>query len=313
MPRGLLLAQLKLQHLKMVVALSECGSMAKAAKQLAISQPVVSKGIAELESVLGVRLFERSAQGVEPTRYGRALLKRSIAIFDDLKSSVEEITFLADPTKGELRVGGTEAMLAGFGTAVMERLTQDYPRISLRVVQTDSETLVNRELAERRIDLALVPLLRRWDEKDFRETILFYEHLHVVVGLRSPWASKRKVTLKQLLGEPWCIAPSPVGSVLADIFSVRKLPMPRIAVSTVSPHLIMRMVETGRFIGHVNRTLLYAYANRFAVKSLPIELPVKPYPIAILTLKHRVLTPAAQLFIDCAQDVARHWREISLS
>lgn len=68
---------------------------------------------------MGVRLFDRSAQGVEPTRYGRALLKRSIAIFDDLKSSVDEIKFLADPTGGELRVGGTEAMLAGFGRAVM--------------------------------------------------------------------------------------------------------------------------------------------------------------------------------------------------
>ena len=154
----------------MVVALSQCGSMAKAAKQLAVSQPVISKGVAELEQTLGVRLFDRSSRGVEPTRYGQALLKRSIAIFDDLKSSMEEIKSLADPTVGELRIGGTEAMLAGFGAAVMARLVKNHPRISVRVVQADSETLVNRELAERRIDLALVPLLRRWSEKEFEET-----------------------------------------------------------------------------------------------------------------------------------------------
>src|SRR5215475_11689872 len=100
--------RLKLQHLKVVMAVAEWGSMAKAAKRLTISQPVVSKVIADLEDVLGVQLFDRSPQGVEPTPYGQALLKRSIAIFDDLRTSVEEIKFLADPTSGELRIGSTE-------------------------------------------------------------------------------------------------------------------------------------------------------------------------------------------------------------
>src|ERR1700690_1198390 len=73
--------RIKLQHLRVVMAVAEWGSMAKAAKRLAISQPVGSKGIADLEDVLGVRLFDRSPQGVEPTPYGRAFLKRSIAVF----------------------------------------------------------------------------------------------------------------------------------------------------------------------------------------------------------------------------------------
>src|SRR5215470_14437865 len=103
--------RLKLQHLKIVMAVAEWGSMQQAAKRLAISQPVVSKTIAELEDVFGVRLFDRSPQGVEPTRYGRALLKRSVAVFDELRTSVEEIRFLADPTVGQLRVGSTEPLL----------------------------------------------------------------------------------------------------------------------------------------------------------------------------------------------------------
>ena len=72
------------------------------------------------------------------------------------------------------------------------------------------------------------------------------------------------------MDEPWCIAPSVVGSVLADAFSASKLPMPPIAISTVSAQLVMRMVEVGPFLGHVNRTLLYFYAGRFAIKSLPL-------------------------------------------
>src|ERR1700759_359335 len=114
--------RIKLQQLKVGMAVAEWGSMAKAAKHLAISQPVVSKVIADLEDLLGVRLFDRSPQGVEPTPYGRALLKRSITIFDDLRTSVDEIKFMADPTAGELRLGSTEPMLAGLGRAIMERL-----------------------------------------------------------------------------------------------------------------------------------------------------------------------------------------------
>jgi DNA-binding transcriptional LysR family regulator len=129
--------RLKLQHLKFVMAVAQWGSMAKAAKHLAISQPVVSKVIADLEDMLGVRLFERSRQGVDLTLYGRALLKRSVAVFDDLKASVDEIRFLADPAAGELRVGCTEPLFAGVVAEVMERLWRQYPRIAFRVVQAE--------------------------------------------------------------------------------------------------------------------------------------------------------------------------------
>jgi DNA-binding transcriptional LysR family regulator len=72
--------RLKLRQLNVLLAVAQWGSMAKAADHLAISQPVVSKAIAELEHVVGVRLLDRGPYGVEPTLYGRALLKRSIAI-----------------------------------------------------------------------------------------------------------------------------------------------------------------------------------------------------------------------------------------
>ena len=92
--------RLKLQHLKVVMAVAEWGSMQKAAKQLAISQPVVSKVIADIESLLGVRLFDRSPQGVEPTSYGRALLKGGVAVFDELRTSLDEIKFRLFAEKG---------------------------------------------------------------------------------------------------------------------------------------------------------------------------------------------------------------------
>jgi len=297
--------RIKLQHLKVVMAVAEWGSMAKAAKRLAVSQPVVSKVIADLEELLGVRLFDRSPQGVEPTPYGRAFLKRSIAVFDDLRTGVDEIKFMADPTSGELRIGSTEPLLAGLGIAVMRRLWQQYPRIDFRVVEADSATLVNRELPERRIELALVPLPKATAREDLETTILFHDHLRVVVGVKSRWAHRRRITLAELAGEPWCLASSPVGSLVADAFRASGLEMPRIAVTTTTAHLLFQLLESGRFVGHFGDGLLHFYASRFALRKLPIELPVPPFAVAIVALKNRTISPVAELFIDCAKEVAR--------
>ena len=76
--------------------------MGHAARRLSTSQPDVSRSISDLEHALGVRLLDRSRQGVEPTSYGRALVARGLAIFDELAQGIGEIRFLADPFSGQL-------------------------------------------------------------------------------------------------------------------------------------------------------------------------------------------------------------------
>ena len=99
--------RIRLRDIQILLAVVQCGNMTKAAKRLAISKPVVSKVIADLEYVVGVRLLDRDRHGAEPTIYGAALIKHDAAAFDELKQGVQEIEFLTDPTVGELRVGAT--------------------------------------------------------------------------------------------------------------------------------------------------------------------------------------------------------------
>ena len=96
--------RIKLRDLHIALVEMQTGSMLKAAEHLAISQPVVSKVIADLEHALGVRLFDRSRRGVEPMLAGRALLNCARAAFDELRQGVKEVEFLTDPTAGELRI-----------------------------------------------------------------------------------------------------------------------------------------------------------------------------------------------------------------
>src|SRR5215467_4034956 len=96
--------RLRLRDLHVFFTVAQRGSMAKAAAQLGVSTPTVSEVIADLEHGLGVRLLDRSPKGVEPTRYGEALLKRTLTVFDELKQSIKDIEYLADPTAGEIRI-----------------------------------------------------------------------------------------------------------------------------------------------------------------------------------------------------------------
>src|SRR5215510_6603272 len=104
--------RLKLRELRIFTAVAEARSMGKAATQLALSQPAVSKAIGEMEHTLGVSLLDRTPQGVEPTLYGRALLQWSAAVLDDLSQGVRAIGSLADPATGEVRIGSHEVMSA---------------------------------------------------------------------------------------------------------------------------------------------------------------------------------------------------------
>jgi DNA-binding transcriptional LysR family regulator len=121
--------RLKLRDLDILLAVVETGSMGKAAKHLNISQPAVSKAVVELEDALGVRLVDRSRRGVVPTLYGLALAKHSVAIFNDLRQGVQDIDFLSDPTKGEIRIGTTEPIATAIVLPAIDRLSRKYPQM----------------------------------------------------------------------------------------------------------------------------------------------------------------------------------------
>src|SRR5262244_1611220 len=83
--------RMKLHDIHVLIAVVQAGSMGKAAALLNTAQSAIPRSIADLENAMGVRLLDRRPQGVEATNYGRALLNRSIAVFDELKQSVRDI------------------------------------------------------------------------------------------------------------------------------------------------------------------------------------------------------------------------------
>jgi len=290
--------RLKLRDLDILMAVIETGSMGKAANRLATSQPAVSKAIVELEDALGVQLVDRSRRGVVPTSYGLALAKRSIAIFNDLRQGVQDIDFLADPTKGDIRIGTTDPLMVAIVTPVIDRLSRKYPGMFFHVVVGDTSMLY-RDVAERNVELAICRMIGRLPEELAAE-ILFHDSFAVMTAASNPLTRRRKLTLAELAHEPWTLYPfdSFFGAIIAEAFRASGHEPPRVTVSSLSNSVQDELLATGRFLTVLPGFMLRVAGRNPPLKALPVRLPNAPMPIGIITLKNRTLTPLAQLFMD---------------
>ena len=186
--------RVKLSDLHILLAVAQSGSMAKAATLLAVSHPVVSRSITQLEHALGVRLLERNPHGVELTAYGRAMLARSHAAFNELRQGVRDIEFLADPTAGEVRIGTTPPLAASFVSAVIDRLSRNHPRIVFHVVTGTAEAQ-QRNLSERSVDLLVFRKIGPFANEQTSFEFLFESPYVVAADASNPWVKRRRIEL----------------------------------------------------------------------------------------------------------------------
>ena len=301
--------RLKLRDLHVFSTVVQRGSMAKAARELGVSHPAVSEVIADLEHALGVKLLDRSAQGVEPTVYGDALLTRSVAVFDDLKQIIRDIQFLSDATTGEVRIGCMEAPWFTLVPDVIRRFSQQYPRIEVHTDLVDHSEIF-RGLRERRYDCVMNQLRTARPEEAADELmmeILYDDELVVAAWARSKWAGRRKIDLAELIDEPWAGSGRTAwGRSLGEgVFRAAGLSRPNPRMVTDSIILRARLVagspHLGMFASSVLRRLI---ADNYALTALPIYLRANTASIAIVTLKNRTLSPVVERFLACVRKVA---------
>ena len=296
--------RLKLRDLRILITVAECGTMGKAAQRLAVSQPVVSKAISDMEHAVGVRLLDRGRSGVEPTAFGRALIKRGVAIFDEMQQGLKDIESLADPTVGEVRIGATPAISAAIVLPVIDRLTRKHPRMHFHVVAGDSAPLFEA-LEARAVDLAMTRLARGIGD-ELRAEILFEDALVVAAGANNPLARRHRLALADLLDEPWVLPPggSFFGGLADGVFRSAGLEPPQPAVTTSSNSVRDGLLATQRFLTVTAGFALLLPRKRADFKAL-LKLRETRHPVAIVTLKKRSLSAAAQLFIERVRELTK--------
>jgi len=302
--------RLRVRDLYVLSAVVRAGSMAKAARSISMSQPAVSEAIANLEHLLGVRMLDRDPHGVRPTIYADAILKRSVAVFDELRQGVRDIEALADPTVGELAIGYTN-MDAAFFPRIVEQFVRQFPRVVIEadLVQSPAPRWLPKlhdrtyDLVFGRMPLALPPNDPRQETN--REG-LFDDPLVVVAGANSRWASKRKIDLRDLAAAPWILSPRHTETYarVERAFSAAGVSMPAVMLLTNTLDLRVRLPASGPYITVVPRSVLQDHDRECGLKALSIDLRM-PWMVTVFTLRNRTLSPVVTRFIDCARDVAR--------
>jgi DNA-binding transcriptional LysR family regulator len=296
--------RIRLRDLHVFFTVTQRGSMAKAAVDLGITQPAVSRVIADLEHALGVRLLDRSSQGVEATMYGNALLKRGGVAFDEIKQAIRDIEFLANPNVGEVRIGCPESTTAAVLAPVIEQLFRRYPGVVPIVGEVATPSLDFSELRTRKVDLIVArlssPVVQGQLLDDMNVQILFDDDVVVAAGAQSRWGRRRKIDLADLVDEPWILTEPNTWNyaIVAEAFGARGLKMPKISLMTLSVHLRTNLLANGGFITVFPRSVMNLYAQRFSLKVLPVNFPARPWPVAVVTLKGRTPNPVVELFIE---------------
>jgi DNA-binding transcriptional LysR family regulator len=297
------LRRVKLRDLRLLLLVVEAGSMTRAAQTLSVSRPVISKTIADLEHTLGVRLLDRHPHRLEPTVFGHALLRRSAAVFDELRQSVREIQFLSNPEVGQLRIGVSEYMAAGLVPAVIDRVSRNRPNLTFSLELADPFG----QLRRRQVEFVVARLLTPDLDADLEAEPLFCERVFIAAGPGSKWVGRRKVAPVDLVHEPWILAPPEIvqGSPVVEFFQDLGLPVPSAKVLGLSLPLRNGLLVTGRFLTMVPGSVLRYGAERTLLKPLPVQLPSWRLPVAIVRLKGRTLAPLADLFLSVLRELAR--------
>jgi DNA-binding transcriptional LysR family regulator len=302
--------RLRVRDLYILSIAVHTGSMAKAARQLAISQPAVSEAIANLEHILAVPLLDRTPRGVAPTIYADAILRRSSAVFDELRQGVRDIAFLSDPTAGELKIGCPESISSSILPAIIAHFQAQHSAVVLDVDAGTTAELVAR-LHDRSLDIMLARTVGGYAANGFVDTlnaeILFHDSIVVVAGAQTRWARRRKIDIAELADARWILAKGDTWnfSVVDEAFRERGLSLPKVSMRTLSVHIRANLLTTGDFVTVLPKSVMDLYGARFALKTLPVPLPIRPWPVAIVTLKNRTLSPLAERFIASARAVVK--------
>lgn len=198
---------MELDQLRHLLKLAEHGNFTRAAEDLELTQPAISRSISRLEEELGQPLFERHSREVVPTDAGKlamTMARRILGLVDDLKAQISD-----DGATGRVRIGAIPTIAPYFLPGLIKRFRDLYPLAHVSVFEETTDKIVQK-LADGEIDVAV--LARPLNVKHLEFEDLFDEELLLVVSADSDLGGEPSIDLERieslpfvLLGEAHCL------------------------------------------------------------------------------------------------------------
>ncbi|UPA23670.1 LysR family transcriptional regulator [Shinella oryzae] len=300
---GLLRSGLKLNHLRMILAIEEHKQVSAAADVLNISQPAASRMLTDMETILKAQLCERAARGVTLTAAGRALARRARAILLELREVDRELSALKSGTGGSVFLGSVTAPAISLAVPAIKQVSAAYPGIEVNV-RVETSNVLARELLDAKQDFIIARVPDDLNPRLFDVTEIGIEKACLIVRKGHPLTEKPVVQLTDLPHYDWVFQSA--GTLLRrrieELFIAAGVPLPSTVVNTSSILLTTAIVHGSNAIAPVARDMatfiadVGAQAGEIRILNTDFEIDIKPY--SLISVKGRALPPSAKLLYD---------------
>jgi DNA-binding transcriptional LysR family regulator len=290
---------MKLDQLVTFSTVVRAGSISKAAEALHLTQPAVSQQIRSLESEFGLRLLERSNEGVRPTEAGDILMHYARRMLVLYKGLSEEIENLKENCENLLLVGAGTA-IGGYALPCSIYLFREkYPRVSIKLKVSNTQEVLSL-LLDRRIQVGLVegPVP---DTPELASAVLAQDELVLIAPPRVPWLQGESVTLDELRQLPLILRESGSGTrkAVTDALGSKGLDLQNLNVimELNSLDAIKASVEAGRGVSLMSRWAIRKELRTGALRAVRVEGLSFPCCYIALWRPDRNKTPLEKRFL----------------
>ncbi|MBY3132598.1 LysR family transcriptional regulator [Rhizobium laguerreae] len=307
---SLLRAGLKLNHLRMIVAIEDSGQISAAADVLNISQPAASRMLSEMESITKTSLYERVARGVVLTTFGAALARRARKILLELREASREIAELKSGKGGSVFIGAVTAPAMSLVVPAINKVRKAYPGIEINI-QVETSNVLARELLAARHDFIIGRIPDDLNPRLFEVTEIGIERACLIVRSSHPLMKQKTSSLADVRDYDWVFQPpgTLLRRTIEDVFLSRGVALPENIVNTSSLLLTCAIIcETDAIAPvavDVAQFLASQGSNASDVRMLPIDFDINVKPYSMITARERALPPSARLLYDIIIEESR--------
>lgn len=293
-------SRLRFRQLRLLIAIDDMGSLHRAAEQLSMTQPGVSKALHEVEETFGADLFVRHPHGLEANELGRCVIRYARLIGTDLDHLREEMASILRGQGSRLAVGCVAGALPTVMVPAVSRLKQRQPAISIELFEDTSARLL-QFLAEGRIDLAICRTSVTPQQELFEFEWLCEERVAFAVGPRHPLALANKTALEELVRYPWILFPSqmPLRTLLERELMQAGLPFPTHAIETSSTFAsLLLLSESENLVALFSAETVDLFARHGLINRIPLDLVSRVEPYGIVRRRGSTLSPGGAILIE---------------
>jgi DNA-binding transcriptional LysR family regulator len=289
---------MELRHLRYFLAVGEALSFRKAAAQLRLAQPALSRQVQDLEDEIGVDLFRRSPRGVTLTAEGKLFLNEAREVLKHADESVEKVRALARGEYGELHIGYVPIPTVEILPKALAAFQKAAPHVKVSLQDVSSDEIIAR-LHNATLELAIMvrPTGEQAAGVEF-ELLRTYPWL-VALNAGHPFARMKSIALEKMVGQPLVVYSRKTYSEYHRFLDRIFAPIsaePRIAAECDSVSSLIIEVEAGRGI-----LLAITLFKLIAGKRLlyrPLTGTTETLSVGIARAKKGDVTPAGERFCE---------------